>query len=136
MSAPPGTAIWPRRSSLNVYDKIKTTIDFIGLLVGLNDVMGAVNGLSEIDLKGHGAVDKKINFQDAAESLAMNAPRAIGVGLHNWVPGYIETRKSTRPTGFLIYMPMFSAGAGVTKSIASGAKIRFGNEKIPIKLVF
>lgn len=37
---------------------------------------------------------------------------------------------------FLIYMPLLNAGAAGETAIKTPAKVRFGNEKIPVKIIF
>ena len=124
---------------MNLYDKVQAVSGFIELISGANSIMGVIQGLSasDFDINGHPS-SASFDYQEAIQSFTYNLPRAIGVGISDWASGYSTTkRKGVKLKGFLIYMPMFNTHIGNTqKTIPKGAKIRFGNEKVPIKLVF
>ena len=68
-------------------------------------------------------------------------PKAIATGMWDWGKGYSKSkRKGKKLKAFLIYMPLISKGksgeAGGEALVRTPAKVRFGNEKIPVKLVF
>lgn len=77
-----------------------------------------------------------INFQDAIESAAYNFPKAIAVGAGDWARGYGTSQSKGKLSSFLIYMPLLKPGLNGSIPINTSAKVKFGKEKIPIKLVF
>ncbi|MBI0164981.1 RHS repeat domain-containing protein [Snodgrassella sp. M0351] len=124
---------------MNLYDKVQAVSGFIELISGTNSIMGVIQGLSASDfgINGHPS-SESFDYQEAIQSFTFNLPRAICTGIGDWASGYSKTkRQGTKLKGFLIYMPMFKTQIENTqKTIPTGAKIRFGNEKVPIKLVF
>ena len=124
---------------MNLYDKVQAVSGFIELISGANSIMGVIQGLSalDFDINGHPS-NASFDYKEAIQNFTYNLPGAIGGGLADWASGYSSTkRKGGKLKGFLIYMPMFKNLTGKTeKTIPTGAKIRFGNEKVPIKLVF
>ncbi|WP_159675658.1 hypothetical protein, partial [Andreprevotia sp. IGB-42] len=79
----------------------------------------------------------QVNFSEAMENAAINLPRAIGIGVGDWAKGYVTSKeKGKKLTGFLIYMPLVMKGPGGGVAITTPAKVRFGQEKVPIKIVF
>ncbi|WP_157784843.1 hypothetical protein, partial [Snodgrassella alvi] len=101
--------------------------------------MGVIQGLSasDFEINGHPS-SASFDYQEAIQNFTYNLPGAIRSGIADWASGYSTTkRQGIKLKGFLIYMPMFKKQPGQSqKTIPTGAKIRFGNEKVPIKLVF
>ena len=124
---------------MNLYDKVQAVSGFIELISGTNSIMGVIQGLSasDFEINGHPS-SASFDYKEAIQSFTFNLPRAIGTGIGDWASGYSKTkRQGTKLKGFLIYMPMFKTQiVNNQKTIPTGAKIRFGNEKVPIKLVF
>ena len=124
---------------MNLYDKVQAVSGFIELISGANSIMGVIQGLSalDFDINGHPS-SASFDYQEAIQNFTYNLPGAIRSGIADWASGYSATkRKGGKLKGFLIYMPMFKNLTGKTeKTIPTGAKIRFGNEKVPIKLVY
>ena len=124
---------------MNLYDKVQAVSGFIELISGANSIMGVIQGLSasDFDINGHPS-NASFDYKEAIQNFTYNLPGAIRSGIADWASGYSTTkRKGGKLKGFLIYMPMFRIQpVNSEKTISTGAKIRFGNEKVPIKLVF
>ncbi|MEJ2743803.1 MAG: hypothetical protein P8176_15365 [Gammaproteobacteria bacterium] len=54
----------------------------------------------------------------------------------DWGKGYSTSSKRHKLKSFLIYMPLLTPGSGGSIPIKTPAKVRFGKDKVPVKLVF
>ncbi|MTW09195.1 hypothetical protein GM658_01145 [Pseudoduganella eburnea] len=125
---------------MNAYDRVSAVMGLAELMGTVQSVFGGASGIPT-DYTGRSLGLAGINFGDAMESAAFNLPRAIGTGIGDWASGYAVSReKGKKLTGALVYMPLVTGGMlGNGKPLAvipTPAKVRFGPERGPVKLVF
>jgi len=120
---------------LRAYDTAQAVSGLFDFANVVRQVMGQMTSFSPATAARSGIPN--LNYQDAIESALYNMPKAIATGVSNWGKGYSKSkRKGKKLKGFLIYMPLISAGTSGAIPIRTPAKVRFGNKKVPVKLVF
>lgn len=67
-------------------------LGFFELINAARQVFGDATGFSAGDASRSVDLDR-VNFRDAAESAAMNMPRAIGTGIGDWTKGYAASKQ-------------------------------------------
>jgi RHS repeat-associated protein len=122
---------------INAYHKVQAVAGFYELLTAVRQVMGQATSFTEADASRSGIPSKnEVDLEEALESAAFNIPKAIGVGITYWARGYMKTQKTSKITGFLLYMPLLTSGPEGVVPVPTPAKVRFASRKVPIKIVF
>jgi RHS repeat-associated protein len=121
---------------LRAIDTFQAVSGFFDLIAAVRQVMGQSTSIN-LNSQNYSLLPN-VNFQDAIESATYNFPKAIGIGIGNWSKGYATTKQkhgANSLKGFLLYMPLAVAGLP-SVAIPTPAKIKFGNVKVGIDLVF
>jgi RHS repeat-associated protein len=120
----------------NIYERFNAVLGFFELINAAVQVMGSGTTFTPADAVRSVGLNG-VDFGEAFESAARNFPRAIATGIGDWSRGYSTSfQKGKRVTGALLYMPLVSAGIPGSIAVTTPARIRFGKEKVPLKLVF
>ncbi|MFY9259107.1 MAG: hypothetical protein WAO71_01215, partial [Gallionella sp.] len=99
---------------LNAYNKARAIVDVIlavQQVFTFIDTMGASGGLDSILPRSY---PFRVDFDLAAQVFARDSHKAIGIGLGDWIAGYIkDAPRYKSPSAYIVYLPTLTPAPSV-----------------------